>query len=153
MPIFEYEFTVDAPKQAVAQFHYNASVKTLTPFPIITQLHEFEPLADGSKADFTLWFGPLPINWKVVHSDVGPDGFTDSQISGPFKSWRHEHRFLAIDQNSSKVHEYIEYEYKSGIKGLLSRLMFSPAALEMLFMMRKRITRRELAAENWQLKT
>ncbi len=147
MPTFDYEFTVDAPQSAVADFHYNASVKTLTPLPIIAQMHEFEPLADGSQADFTLWFGPLPINWKVVHSDVGPDGFTDSQISGPLKSWRHEHRFIPIDENSSKVHEHIEYEYKSGLKGLLSRLLFSPLALRMLFMMRERITRRAVSGQ------
>ena len=34
MPTFNYEFTVDAPQAAVADFHYRSNVKTLTPFPI-----------------------------------------------------------------------------------------------------------------------
>ena len=144
MPTFKYEFTVDAPQTAVADFHYNSSVKTLTPFPIIVQLHEFEPLSDGSKADFTLWFGPLPINWKVVHSNVGQEGFTDTQVQGPLKSWQHVHRFEAVDEQTTLVREHIVYEYKPGLKGLLSRLMFSGPGLTMLFTARKMITRKEI---------
>lgn len=144
MPSFNYEFIVNAPQTAVADFHYNASVKTLTPFPIIVQLHEFEPMGEGSRADFTLWFGPVPINWKVVHSDVGQNGFTDTQVQGPLKSWQHRHRFIAKDAQTTVVSEHIDYEYKSGIAGLLNRLMYSGPALTMLFTARKMITRRHV---------
>ena len=44
MPTFDYEFTVNAPQSAVADFHYSSNVKTLTPFPIISQLHYHDPL-------------------------------------------------------------------------------------------------------------
>ena len=144
MPKFNYQFEVKAPQTAVADFHYNASVKTLTPFPIIVQLHEFEPMGEGSRADFTLWFGPVPINWKVVHSDVGQNGFTDTQVQGPLKSWQHRHRFIGKDAQTTVVNEHIEYEYKPGLRGLLSRLMFSGPALTMLFTARKMITRRHV---------
>jgi len=142
MPIFDYEFLVDAPRSAVAAFHYGASVKTLTPLPIIAQLHYHEPLADGSKSNFTLWFGPFPVHWKVVHSDVGESGFTDTQIRGPLKRWRHNHRFFAQEDGTTRVSEHIEFEYRPGLAGLLSRLIFSDPALTMLFTMRKMITRR-----------
>jgi len=141
MPTFKYEFTVDAPQTAVADFHYQSSVKELTPFPIIVRLHEFEALGEGSKADFTLWFGPLPINWKVIHSQVDQNGFTDTQVQGPLKNWQHTHRFIAVDEQTTRVSEHIVYEYKPGFKGLLSRLMFSGPALTMLFTARKMITR------------
>jgi ligand-binding SRPBCC domain-containing protein len=142
MPIFDYEFVVDAPRSAVAAFHYNASVKTLTPLPIIAQLHYHEPVADGSKSNFTLWFGPFPVHWKVVHSDVDESGFADTQIRGPLKRWRHNHRFFAQGDGTTRVSEHIEYEYRPGLAGLLSRLIFSGPALTMLFIMRKMITRR-----------
>ena len=145
MPTFDYRFVVNASQSAVADFHYNSSVKTLTPFPIITQIHYHEPLADGSKSSFTLWFGPLPIHWKVVHSEVDQNGFTDVQIRGPLERWRHTHNFIAVDENTTQVHEHIEYEYRPGLNGVLNRLMFSSPALTMLFTARKMITRRHLA--------
>lgn len=142
MPAFRYDFTVDAPQAAVAAFHFDSNVKTLTPPPIISQLHYHEPVADGSKSEFTLWFGPLPLRWEVVHSDVDQSGFTDTQIRGPLKRWRHRHSFIAQDDGTTLVSENIDYEYRSGLAGILNRLMFSPPALTMLFAMRKRITRR-----------
>ena len=81
MPEFRHSFTVDAPLAAVRAFHHDTGVlRQLTPLPIIARVHAFEPLADGSQAEFTLWFGPLPLRWQAVHSDVGPNGFTDTQV-------------------------------------------------------------------------
>jgi ligand-binding SRPBCC domain-containing protein len=146
MPTFEYEFTVDAPQAAVADFHYRSSVKTLTPFPIISQIHYHEPLGEGSRSNFTLWFGPLPLHWKVVHSDVDQNGFTDTQLRGPLKRWQHTHRFVAEDAFTTRVCEHIDYEYRPGLAGWFNRLMFSGPALTMLFTTRKLITRRSVAA-------
>ena len=145
MQIFDYQFTVNAPQAAVADFHFNASVKTLTPFPIIVQIHEFEPLAEGSLADFTLWFGPFPVHWRALHSNVNQTGFTDTQLQGPLKQWQHSHRFTAVDNKTTRVSEHIEYEYKPGLAGLINRLMYSAPALTMLFTARKLITRRHVA--------
>lgn len=39
--------------------------------------------------------GPLGIRWELVHSnDLDTHGFVDTQVKGPFRSWRHEHRFM-----------------------------------------------------------
>ncbi len=145
MPTFDYQFTVNAPQADVSAFHFNASVKTLTPFPIIAQLHDVEPLAEGSVADFTLWFGPFPVHWRAVHSAVDQGGFTDTQVAGPLQRWQHRHRFTAVDSATTLVSEHITYEYKTGLAGLVSRLMYSRPALTMLFTARKLITRRQVA--------
>lgn len=144
MPTFEYEFIVNAPQSAVADFHYSASIKTLTPFPIIVQVHYHEPLGEGSRSNFTLWFGPWPVHWKVVHRDVDQNGFTDRQLRGPLKRWQHTHRFIARDDHKTQVSEHIEYEYRSGLSGLLSRLIFSGPALTILFKVREMITRKRV---------
>lgn len=146
MPTFDYTFEVAAPLEAVSRFHKDTSVlKKLTPPPLIVQIHNFEPMGEGSKADFTLWFGPLPLRWQAVHSDVGPQGFTDTQIKGPLKSWRHTHRFEPIGESRTLVREHIEYEHDSGLRGVRSRLLFSPLGLRLLFTARKLITRRSVA--------
>ena len=146
MAIFDYSFEVAATVEMVSAFHKDTSVlKKLTPPPIIAQIHDFEPLGEGSKADFTLWFGPVPVRWQAVHSDVSLNGFTDTQVKGPLKRWQHQHRFSAIDEETTVVSEHIDYEHDSGRRGLWSRLLFSNLGLFMLFTARKIITRRALA--------
>ncbi len=61
---FDYQFTVPAPLAAVAAFHHDARIlPRLTPPPMRVQLHRVDPLGEGALADFTLWFGPLPVRW------------------------------------------------------------------------------------------
>lgn len=145
MPVFSYSFKVNAPKATVAAFHRDTSVlKKLTPPPIFIQLHSFEPLAENSVAQFTLWFGPIPIHWKAIHTDVDDSGFTDTQAQGPLKRWQHTHRFTELEAEATLVNEHIEYEYKPGLRGLAGRLLFSRPALYLLFTARKVITRRQI---------
>lgn len=146
MPVFDYTFEVEAPVDVVSAFHHDTSVlKTLTPPPIFAQIHSFEPLGEGSLADFTLWFGPFPVRWTARHSDVSVNGFTDTQVKGPLKAWRHTHRFTEIAHGRTRVHEHIEYEYADGLAGILNRLMFGRPGLQGLFTARKLITRRHVA--------
>lgn len=145
MATFNYSFVVAAPVEAVSRFHKDTSVlKKLSPPPIFAQIHDFEPLGEGSKADFTLWFGPIPVHWQAVHQNVSAHGFTDIQVRGPLKKWEHQHRFIPLNAAQTRVSEHIEYEHHSGLKGLFSRLLFSRLGLTLLFTARKLITRRSL---------
>lgn len=145
MPTFDYKFTVNAPLQAVSNFHHDSSVlKTLTPPPIFAQIHHFDPMADGAIANFTLWFGPIPIRWQAIHSNVSINGFTDTQQKGPLKSWQHTHKFTAVSPTTTEIHEHIDYEHPDGIRGILTRLAFGKPGLYGLFTARKLITRYHL---------
>jgi ligand-binding SRPBCC domain-containing protein len=95
-----------------------------------------------------LWFGPFPVHWKAIHTNVSENGFTDIQARGPLKRWQHAHHFSAVSDEVTLVSEHIDYEYAGGIKGLLSRLMYSEAALYLLFTARKIITRRKIGEKN-----
>ena len=145
MPIFETTFTVNAPLEAVAAFHADTSaLKILNPPFVFVQLHRVDPMAEGSISEFTLWMGPFPIRWRAIHSDVGPNGFTDTQESGPLASWQHSHHFESIDNDTTQIHEHIEYEYHLGWRGLSSRILFGKLGLLALFSYRKWTTRRVL---------
>jgi ligand-binding SRPBCC domain-containing protein len=145
MPTFDYVFTVNAPLEEVATFHWDTSVlKILNPPLVFVQLHRVDPMADGSISEFTLWMGPLPIRWRAIHSDVGRYGFTDTQESGPLAFWQHTHRFESVDENTTQIHEHIEYQHASGWRGLASRILFGHLALTALFTYRKLATRRAL---------
>ena len=145
MPIFDYEFTVKAPIEAVRDFHHDTSaLKKLTPPPTIVQLHEIEPLAEGSVSRFTLWVGPLPLRWKAVHRDVDENGFTDVQAEGPAKKWEHTHTFTVLDDELTQIYEHVEYEHASGFWGVVTRVLFATVNLKIMFAYRKFITTREL---------
>lgn len=142
MPEFEYAFKVNAPRDAVIAFHHDSSVlKKLSPPPIFVQLHLFDPLADGAVAEFTMWFGPFPARWQAVHSDVGVDGFTDTQVKGPLRHWRHRHGFQQLSNNLTRISESIVYEHPAGLSGLLTRLVFNRPGLTFLFAYRQLVTR------------
>jgi ligand-binding SRPBCC domain-containing protein len=142
MPIFDYSFTVDAPLEAVRAFHHDTSaLKKLTPPPTIVQLHAIEPLGEGSVSTFTLWVGPIPLRWKAVHRDVTDHGFTDMQAEGPAAKWEHTHTFVPVSSDVTEIREHIEYEHKPGLRGLLTRLLFSYPNLRFMFAYRKFATR------------
>lgn len=146
MQTFDYTFTVAAPLAAVSAFHHDTRIlKLLTPPPMFVQLHAYEPLGEGSVATFTIWAGPIPLRWQAVHCNVGVNGFTDTQASGPLRFWRHTHRFTAVSPTLTQIHEHIEYAHHPGWRGLLTRLLFSQLGLQALFTARKWLTRRHVA--------
>lgn len=145
MPVFDFKFTVDAPLQAVSDFHFEQGIlKNLTPPLMIMQVHRFDPLAEDSIGEFTMWMGPIPVRWKAVHSNVSRTSFTDTQVSGPMKSWVHTHTFSEPQPGQTQVHEHIEYQHHRGLRGLWSRLLFPKPALLGLFTFRKLKTRSEV---------
>lgn len=65
--------------------------------------------------------GPVRVPWTVVHEALpeGQRGFADVQQSGPFASWRHEHRFRADGVEGSVLEDDISYELPLGGAGSL----------------------------------
>lgn len=143
MKVFNFSFTVPSNLATVAGFHRDTTaLKKLTPPPVFVQLHRVESLAEGSVSEFTMWFGPIPLRWVAVHSNVDPlHGFTDTQMTGPLQTWQHTHHYEEIGENIVRVSEHIKYAYKSGWRGWLTRLIFNPIMLRLMFTYRAWITR------------
>jgi ligand-binding SRPBCC domain-containing protein len=102
---YYHRFVVNASQEAVRAFHSrSASMRAITPPPILVQVHEApELLEEGSTMTFTLWMGPLPLRWKARMSNIGPGGFVDTMERGPFETWVHEHAFVAVDETRTEV--------------------------------------------------
>ncbi len=146
MPSFDYHFRVKAPLRSVADFHCRASaLQALTPPPVFVQFHKVEPLSEGSRSEFTMWFGPLPSRWRAVHFNVDPlHGFSDRQIRGPLKSWRHVHRFSPEGESVTRIDEHVELEHNDKAWGIFTRIAFSAPMLWLLFTYRQFVTRAAL---------
>lgn len=59
--------------------------------------------------------GPIPLRWHAKHVAYEPPiRFVDTQLSGPFRKWDHEHRFAAIDSSRARLTDSIEYTLPLG---------------------------------------
>lgn len=76
----------------------------ITPPPIVVRLKKSpDVLAEGDEMEFTMWLGPIPVNWKARIESVSSNGFTDRQLQGPFTEWVHRHTFVVVDENTTDV--------------------------------------------------
>jgi ligand-binding SRPBCC domain-containing protein len=142
---FRRSFTVEASVEEVAQFHSDTrALKVLTPPPLWMQPRQIEPLSEGSRSEFVLWFGPVPIRWVARHSQVGEKGFVDQQEQGPFRRWVHRHEFTPLADHRTIVRDDISAQLSDQpLKWLVGAAMW--LGLPVLFAYRAWRTRREVA--------
>ncbi len=70
-----------------------------------------QPLALGTEVEIRVpVLGPVRVPWRLRHSlFVKNEAFRDEQVAGPFKAWRHDHRFIVEGVDSSEMLDEIEY--------------------------------------------
>ncbi len=107
---YQHRFRVQAPVEAVAEFHsYPAAMAAITPPPIFVQVHSAPPrVAEGQSMDFTMWLGPLPLRWRAQFEDVAATGFVDRMVQGPLAAWTHRHSFVPVDDSQTDVVDQLD---------------------------------------------
>ena len=147
MKRYKHTFRVNKPLEAVAEFHRDPNMLTeLTPPPLKVTPNNLQPVSEGSIADFNLSFGPISVQWVASHSEVDfPNGFSDTQVKGPFDHWHHRHTFIAVDDDRTEIIDTIEAQpASSGINWLISHFMWLNTPI--LFAYRAYKTRKALDA-------
>jgi NADH dehydrogenase len=87
----------------------------------------------------------IPVGWTSVIADYAPDShFTDVQVRGPYRSWRHLHRFSA-DGDGTLVTDEVTYELPFGPLGDLVHRFWVRPRLEQIFAYRGALMERLLA--------
>jgi uncharacterized protein (TIGR01777 family) len=86
--------------------------------------------------------GPFGFDWTLEHEAIeGVAGFADVQIDGPFRSWRHDHRFLPERSGGSVLEDRVTWELPAGF-GLAGTQV--QGELDRLFALRHERTRIDL---------
>lgn len=146
MGLYVHRTSVKSSLECVTAFHRDPNtLKVLTPPGMFIRFKKLEPLQENSIADFAMWLGPLPIHWVAIHSEVNRDGFIDTQLCGPFKSWKHRHSFNELGDGKVEITDRVEFVFGAHpFWGLISCLM--GYGLPVLFAYRGWATRRRLEA-------
>ena len=98
-------------------------------------------IRDG--AEVYLLVGPMPfaLRWDLTHCDYQPGrSFTDRQVQGPFRSWRHVHRMIPDGGQACILEDWIEFELPLGWFGRLIGGPIMNKMLDRLFTYRHHVT-------------
>lgn len=123
---FQHKFRVRARLAAVSDFHgKSTNVMAITPPVVPIQLKQAPPRpSTGDEMTFTMWFGPVPVHWRLRVSESSSNGFIDHQLEGPFRYWQHRHTFRPLDDNTTEVVDEIH-------AGLRLHPLWGPVGLAM----------------------
>jgi ligand-binding SRPBCC domain-containing protein len=72
-------------------------------------------LRDGGLVMLSIGIGPARVCWEARHHGyIRGEQFCDEQVRGPFKTWRHTHRFVAIGSDQTLYEDRVEYALPGG---------------------------------------
>ena len=72
-------------------------------------------LRDGGSVTLSIGIGPLRMRWEARHYGyIAGERFCDEQIRGPFRIWRHTHRFVAVGTEQTLYEDRVEYAVRGG---------------------------------------
>jgi ligand-binding SRPBCC domain-containing protein len=91
------------------------------------------PMAAGTRITYDIKLGPVPLAWETVIDAWEPgERFVDSQRSGPYRSWWHEHRFRAMGHRTI-MEDRVYYSPPLGPLGWIAQRLFIARELRRIF--------------------
>jgi len=147
MPEYQFRSEMPASAQEVWAWHARpgALERLLPPWQDAHVIRREGGIDDGGTVLMELTFGPKRQKWLAKHEDaiVGRQ-FADEQIEGPFKKWRHTHRFAPLDADRSAVEDHVHFRVPGGMLGHRLGTPFVQAELARMFPWRHARTRQDL---------
>jgi ligand-binding SRPBCC domain-containing protein len=95
------------------------------------------PIRQGTHIDYKLRLHGIPLRWRseIVEWEP-PHRFVDLQLRGPYKLWRHEHRFESHD-GGTLITDTVELSLPLGPLGTLAYKMKVKSDVEKIFAFRE----------------
>lgn len=142
---FVKESIIKAAPERVFAFHElpDAFERLMPPWENAKIIQKADITKIGSQAIVEMKvLGLFPAKWVAEHTKYDPPRmFEDVQISGPFKSWRHDHIVKPHDEGAI-LRDEIHYEPPFWIFGALAAPFAIVPKLEKMFAYRHEVTRK-----------
>ena len=132
MAVFRCSVALAAPLETVFAFFSNArNLEVLTPpwlrFQVLTEGEI--PMSRGAQIAYRLRLHGIPLRWRSeITAWEPPHRFVDEQVTGPYRSWVHEHRF-EVEERPGRGPVVIasdEVHYQAPGGALVERLLVTP---------------------------
>jgi hypothetical protein len=96
-------------------------------------------LKAGALINYKLRVNGIPLNWTTrIETWNPPDEFSDIQLSGPYKLWRHAHKFVKKGGGTTMT-DHVDYELPFGTLGELAHMLLVRRDVESIFAYREKI--------------
>lgn len=94
-------------------------------------------LCVGSLIHYTLRWRHVPLRWTTqITAWDPPRRFIDTQISGPYTLWEHEHRFVP-ESTGTRIYDTVRYSLPLGFLGTLTHRGWVESDLNKIFDFRR----------------
>ncbi len=126
------------PTSADALFAWHEEPEAFTrltpPWEAVQVLVQEGGIRDGARVVLKVGTRPFALRWELTHEDYRPGrSFTDRQVRGPFRLWRHEHRMRPDGPDACVLEDAIEFAFPLGWLGNLVGEPFMRRKLERMF--------------------
>jgi ligand-binding SRPBCC domain-containing protein len=138
-PIFHLHRSVELPAPLACVFPFFAdpfNLELLTPLFLRFRILTPEPInmAVGVRIDYALRVHGIPLRWtSEITVWEPPHRFVDVQVKGPYRWWRHEHRFEELGTTTGVTDE-VEY---APMGGRIINALFVRRDIERIFEFRR----------------
>lgn len=131
---------------AVFRFHESPTALTalIPPWEHLRVAETSGSLQSGSRVVLKgRLFAIIPVTWVALHTEYDPPHlFADRQVSGPFSSWYHRHRFLDDGAGGTILRDEVDYSAPLGALGQFFGGWLITRQLERMFTYRHETTKR-----------
>lgn len=138
MPSFEASYEFPVPVEELFQWHKRpgAFERLAPPWESMKVIERQGGIENGGRLTFEIRKIEIPVKWTAEHQEyIENQQFCDVQVSGPFKSWRHFHRFEST-KDGSRLIDSIDYELPGGQIGQALGESFTQSMLKRMFRFR-----------------
>jgi ligand-binding SRPBCC domain-containing protein len=130
------EITVPQPLPVVFEFFSKAqNLEILTPPWLRFQILTPQPIMmrPGATIAYQLRVRGIPLRWLTeIERWDPPYEFIDIQIKGPYKFWRHTHRFRELE-SGTRIADIVDYTLPFGVLGRMVHHLQVAKDLAMIF--------------------
>jgi ligand-binding SRPBCC domain-containing protein len=145
---FHSEQWVGRPVEEIFAFFSDANnLEAITPrqlnFRILTPgpIH----LEAGARIDYQLKLYGIPLKWAtLIERWEPPHEFVDVQLHGPYRVWRHTHRFFT-EGKGTRIVDDVAYELPLGPLGRLMEPLWTRREVARVFSHRTKVIARQFS--------